>query len=145
VYLSNWDSHFKPVADQTRRLMEQVDLGMSTLIGDLHERGLLSETLVVWMGEFGRTPRVNRDGGRDHYARAWSTLVAGGGIKGGQAIGATDAQGAAVTDRPISVMDFMATLCRILGIDYQKETTTPNGRPIRIVDKGERLIEELLS
>jgi hypothetical protein len=145
VYLSNWDSHFKPVADQTRTLMSQVDAGMSALIGDLHDRGRLDDTLIIWMGEFGRTPRVNRDGGRDHYARAWSTLLAGGGVRGGQTIGATGPQGSEVTDRPISVMDFLATVCRILGIDYQREVTTPGGRPVRIVDQGEQVIEELFA
>ena len=97
------------------------------------------------MGEFGRTPQVNPTGGRDHYSRAWTTALFGGGIRGGQAIGATDARGAEVTDRPISAVDFMATICRILGIDYTQEVLAPNGRPIRIVDKDERIIEELLA
>jgi len=143
IYLANWDSHEKNVADNTRNLMTQVDRGASALVRDLHDRGLLDDTLIVWMGEFGRTPRVNRNGGRDHYAQAWSTLLLGGGLRGGQAIGRTDHEGREVTDRPISVVDFMATICRILGIDYQKEITTPNGRPIRIVDKNERPIDAL--
>ena len=125
-------------------LMSQVDEGTSALVGDLKERGLLDDTLVIWMGEFGRTPGINRNGGRDHYSRAWSTVLAGGGIKGGRVIGKTDAQGAAVTERPISVKDFMATVCRVLGIDYTRTIHTPSGRPIRIVDKGEKVISELL-
>jgi uncharacterized protein (DUF1501 family) len=145
VYLSDWDSHFKNVADQTRTLMTQVDCGLSALVGDLHQRGLLDSTLVLWMGEFGRTPTINTHGGRDHYAKAWSSVVWGGGVPGGQAIGRTDARGAEVTDRPVSAIDLMATVCRILGIDYAKEVTTPNGRPIRLVDKGEQLIEQLLA
>jgi uncharacterized protein (DUF1501 family) len=95
------------------------------------------------MGEFGRTPQISK-GGRDHYARAWSTLLAGGGIKGGQTIGKTDRDGASVTERPISVVDFMATVCQILGIDYTKKNTTPSGRPIRLVDKGANPIKDLL-
>lgn len=143
VYLSNWDSHEKKVADNTRSLMSQVDQGASALVRDLADRELLDETLIIWMGEFGRTPRINRNGGRDHYAKAWSTLLLGGGIRGSQVIGRTDNQGREVTNRAISVADFMASVCHILGIDHQKEITTPNGRPIRIVDKNERLISEL--
>jgi uncharacterized protein (DUF1501 family) len=143
IYLANWDSHEKNVADNTRTLMTQVDQGASALVRDLADRGLLDDTLIIWMGEFGRTPRVNRNGGRDHYAAAWSTVLLGGGIRGGQVIGRTDGEAREVTDRPISVADFMATVCRILGIDYTKEVTAPNGRPIRIVDKHEQPIESL--
>jgi uncharacterized protein (DUF1501 family) len=144
VYLANWDSHTREVADKTRNLMTQDDLGMSALIADLHDRGLLESTLIIWMGEFGRTPQINSTGGRDHFSRAWSTAMFGGGIRGGQVIGATDAKGSEVKDRPVSVTDFMATTCTLLGIDYKKEIDTPAGRPIRIVDKGEQLIKELL-
>jgi uncharacterized protein (DUF1501 family) len=144
VYLQHWDSHFGDVAQHVKGLMTQVDQSMSTLITDLKDRGLLDTTLIVWMGEFGRTPGVRPDGGRDHYARAWSTVLAGGGIKGGQVVGKTDASGATVTDRPISVSDFMATVCRILGIDYTK-TRTANGRPIQLVDKGANPIRELFA
>ncbi|HXX93575.1 MAG TPA: DUF1501 domain-containing protein [Planctomycetota bacterium] len=144
VYLSNWDSHEKATADRTRELMTQVDDGVSALLGDLRARGLLEETLVIWMGEFGRTPRVNRSGGRDHHAKGWTSVLFGGGIRGGQAVGATDREGAEVTQRPISVADFMGTVCRILGIDHTREIDTPGGRPIRIVEKGEHLIHEIL-
>ena len=143
VYLSSWDGHSKAEADRAKGLMPLLDMGMATLLQDLKDRGLLDSTLIIWMGEFGRTPRLNRNAGRDHYARAWSTLLAGGGIKGGQVIGKTDTEGAAVVERPISVRDFMATVCRILGIDYSKKVATPNGRPIQLVDKGGRPIEEL--
>jgi uncharacterized protein (DUF1501 family) len=144
VYLSNWDTHEKRVADTARDLMTQVDLGMSALISDLHQRGLLDSTLVVWMGEFGRTPRINRNGGRDHWARSWSTLLAGGGIKGGQVIGKTDREAASVVERPVSVRDFMATVCRVLDIDYTRKNMTPIGRPITFVDAGANPIQELL-
>jgi hypothetical protein len=145
VYLANWDSHVRAVADKTRDLMTQVDLAMSSLVRDLHDRGLLESTLVIWMGEFGRTPRINNTGGRDHYSRAWSSVLFGGGIRAGQVIGSTDATGNEVKDRPVSAVDFMATVCHLLGIDYKKEVDTPAGRPIRIVDKGEHLISELIA
>jgi uncharacterized protein (DUF1501 family) len=145
VYLANWDSHDRKVADETKNLMTQVDLGLSALLRDLSDRGLLDSTLIVWMGEFGRTPRIGQGGGRDHYQHAWSTALFGGGIKGGQAIGRTDKEGATVADRPISVRDFMATICKVLGINHDKSITTPGGRPVRIVDKGEKVIEELFA
>jgi uncharacterized protein (DUF1501 family) len=118
---------------------------MGALIRDLKDRGLFDSTLIVWMGEFGRTPAVNRNGGRDHYSRAWSAVLAGGGVRGGQAVGKTDANGAAVTERPISAADFMATVCRALGIDYAKTVQTPGGRPVRLVEKGANPIAELFA
>ncbi len=123
--------------------MTQVDLALSALLRDLLDRGLLDSTLVVWMGEFGRTPQVNTNGGRDHYARAWTTVLFGGGLKTGQVVGRTDRTGAAVAERPIAVQDFLATVCKALGVNYAKMVTTPGGRPVRIVDKGEKVIEEL--
>ena len=143
VYLSNWDTHEKVVVEQSRRRMTELDAGLSALVTDLKERGLLDSTLIVWMGEFGRTPRVNRDGGRDHYARAWSTVFFGGGVKCGQSIGKTDKEGAAVVERPITVPDFMASVCRALGINHAKSLTASGGRPVRLVDKGEKVIAEL--
>jgi uncharacterized protein (DUF1501 family) len=143
VYLQNWDTHVKQTADAAKVLMSQVDDGMSALVSDLAERGLLDTTLVIWMGEFGRTPTINSNGGRDHHARAWSSVLVGGGIKGGQVVGKTDANGATVTERPISVKDFMATVCTVLGIDYTRKVNA-GGRPIRIVDSGERVIREVL-
>jgi hypothetical protein len=147
VNLGGWDTHQNNFA-RVKQLSGQVDPAMSALITDLKERGLLDSTLVIWMGEFGRTPKINSRGaqpGRDHYPRAWSTLLFGGGIKGGQVVGKTDKEGATVVERPVSTIDFMATLCRTLGIDYTKKNQTPIGRPIRIVDKGESPITELLS
>jgi uncharacterized protein (DUF1501 family) len=144
VYLASWDGHFKREADQAKSLMPLLDAGMAALLRDLQERGLLESTLVVWMGEFGRTPRINRDGGRDHYARAWTTLLAGGGVRGGQVIGKTDREGATVEDRPVSVRDFMASVCHVLGIDPARKLETPDGRPVQIVDKGGSPIRELV-
>jgi hypothetical protein len=145
VYLENWDTHAKKSADEAAALMPVVDRATSTLLDDLAERGLLDETLVIWMGEFGRTPRVNRDGGRDHYAKAWTTVLAGGGIRGGQTVGRTDGSAGEVIDRPISTADYFATICRILGIDGRKELKTDFGRPVTIVDKTGAPIRELFS
>jgi Protein of unknown function (DUF1501) len=144
VVLPGWDTHQKNFTE-VRRLSQVVDPAMSALIEDLSERGLLGSTLVIWMGEFGRTPRIN-NGGRDHYARAWSTVLMGGGIPGGQVIGRTDDAGATVLERPVSVADFMATICRILEIDATKTyEQAPTGRPVRIVAEGAEPIKELLS
>jgi hypothetical protein len=144
VFLGGWDTHEKKAADAALGLMTNVDEGMSALVQDLVDRGLLDSTLVICMGEFGRTPRINNNAGRDHYARAWSSLLVGGGIKGGQVIGATDRTGSTVTDRPINVKDFMASVCQVLGVDYTRKLDTPSGRPIRIVDAGEKVIRELV-
>lgn len=143
VGIGGWDTHFEN-NEAVRKLSAQVDPAMSTLIDDLRERGLLDRTLVVWMGEFGRTPKF-KGKGRDHYARAWSTLLMGGGIKAGQVVGRTDKFGATVEDRPVSVGDFMATICEVLGIDYRKEYDTPGGRPMPLVAKGGRPIREVLA
>jgi hypothetical protein len=146
VVLGGWDTH-QDNFDRVKNLSRQVDPAMAALIADLKDRGMLDNTLVVWMGEFGRTPKINARGpkpGRDHYPRAWSTVLAGGGVKGGQVVGKTDREGAVVTDRPVSAIDFMATVCTLLGIDYTKQNTTPANRPIRIVDKGAKPVKELL-
>ena len=143
VYLQNWDTHEKRVADEAQAMMPAMDQGMAALVADLAERGMLDDTLVVWMGEFGRTPRINRNGGRDHFATAWSSVLLGGGVRGGQVIGRTDATGSSVVDRPISVIDFMCSLCTLLGIDHERQIRTPGGRPIRIVNTGAKPIGEL--
>jgi hypothetical protein len=145
VSLGGWDTHQNNFA-RVRTLSAQVDPAMSQLVIDLRDRGLLDSTLVIWMGEFGRTPRINQRGaqpGRDHYPRAWSSLMVGGGIRAGQVVGRTDAEGATVTDRPVSAIDFMATVCRVLGIDYTKMNPTPSGRPVRIADRGATPIQQL--
>jgi hypothetical protein len=146
VNLGGWDTH-QDNFNRVRQLSTQVDPAMSSLITDLRQRGLLDSTLVIWMGEFGRTPRINNRGarpGRDHYPRAWSTALFGGGLRGGQVVGRTDAEGATVTERPVSAIDFLATVCRILGIDHTKMTPTPSGRPVRIVDRGANPIRALV-
>ncbi len=147
VTLGGWDTH-QDNFDRVKRLSGQIDAPMATLVSDLAQRELLDSTLVIWMGEFGRTPRINARGakpGRDHYPRAWSTVLFGGGIKEGQIVSKTDKEGATVVERPISALDFMATVCQILGIDYTKSRNTQNGRPIRVVDKGAKPVKELLA
>ncbi len=145
VTLGGWDTHQNNF-ERVRQLSSQVDPAMSSLIADLKDRSMLDDTLVIWMGDFGRTPNINQRGampGRDHYPRAWSSVVMGGGIKGGQVIGKTDDNAATVTERPVNALDFMATVCRALGIDYTKQNHSPNGRPIRIVDNGATPIAQL--
>lgn len=146
VTLGGWDTHQNNF-QRVSQLSSTIDSPVAQLITDLKDRGLLDSTLVIWMGEFGRTPRINQRGaqpGRDHYPRAWSLAMFGGGIKAGQVIGRTDAEAATVVERPVSTLDFMATVCSILGIDYNKQNTTPIGRPVRIVDRGANPVTQLL-
>ncbi|MBW3541287.1 MAG: DUF1501 domain-containing protein, partial [Planctomycetes bacterium] len=127
-----WDTHADNFT-QVRSLCEVLDLAWSTLMQDLRKRGLLENTLVVWMGEFGRTPQINPNGGRDHFPAAWSTVLCGGGIRGGQVVGDTGEDGMRVVDRPVTVPEFYATICAALGIDPEKENISNEGRPIGIV------------
>ncbi len=136
VNLGNWDTHLDNF-ERSRTLCGQLDQPYAALLADLKERGLLDSTLVVWTGEFGRTPRINPRGGRDHYPRAFSAALAGGGVKGGQVIGHLDKGGEAVKERPVSVADLFRTICHGLAIDANKENMSGIGRPIRIVDGGE--------
>ena len=121
-----------------------MDAGMATLIRDLKVRGMLEDTLIVWMGEFGRSP----GSGNGHFCRAWSTLFAGGGLKTGQVIGKTSEggknPGGEVVDRPVSAPDFIATVCQALGMDTHKEFLAPGMRPMPMVDKHAKPITELL-
>ena len=140
VTLNGWDTHFENFP-RVRELAGQVDTPLAYLITDLKQRGMLDDTLVVWMGEFGRTPRINPRAGRDHYPKAFNVLLAGGGVRGGQVIGTTDAGGAAVEDRPVTVPDLLQSFCQSLGIDASYENIAPNGRPIKIVDGGSPVSE----
>jgi uncharacterized protein (DUF1501 family) len=145
VTLGGWDTHQNNF-ERVRQLSGTVDPAISALVTDLRTRGLLNDTLVVWMGEFGRTPNINQRGaqpGRDHYPRAWSTVLLGGGLPHGRVVGRTDANGAVVQERPVSTIDFMATMCRALGIDHTKMNNTPIGRPVRIVDRGGNPVPQL--
>jgi hypothetical protein len=139
-----WDTHQQNF-DNVKRLSEVLDPGWATLMEDLKARGLLDTTLIVWMGEFGRTPKINPQQGRDHYPNAWSTVLAGGGLKGGQVVGKTSPDGTTVAERPVPVIDFLATICGALGIDGTKWNLSNVGRPIRIVDKAARPVEEVIA
>jgi uncharacterized protein (DUF1501 family) len=112
------------------------------LLADLKARGLLEKTLVVWMGEFGRMPRINLTAGRDHFPAAFNMALAGCGVKGGQVIGATDQLGTEVAQRPVMVPDLFCTFCKALGIDPRRENQSNVGRPIKIVEGG-RAVEEV--
>ncbi|HLF93497.1 MAG TPA: DUF1501 domain-containing protein [Planctomycetota bacterium] len=143
VTLADWDTHADNF-NRSKALMGELDPGMSGLLTDLDRRKMLSETMVVWMGEFGRTPRVNGGNGRDHWTKAFCAAVAGGGLAGGRAIGKTNPTGIEAVDRPVSVQDLFATIYGQLGIDTAKKYMTPVGRPIKILDGGDP-IKELLS
>jgi hypothetical protein len=136
-----WDTH-KTGFHDTPHLCGETDPAYATLLTDLEDRGLLENTLVVWMGEFGRTPKLKKDGGRDHYAKGWLTALSGAGVMTGQVIGATDKDGKGVTDRPVGVQDLYVTFCKCLGFDPRDEYYTPEDQPIHLV-KGGELIEEL--
>ncbi len=136
-----WDHHAK-IWDGLGNRLPEFDRGFSALLHDLGERGMLDETLVLAMGEFGRSPKINKDAGRDHWAPAASLLFAGAGIKGGSVVGATDKQGAYVTKRPVAPADVAFTVFDSLGIDPHKQLVAPDGRPMEILDQGE-VVKEL--
>ncbi len=143
VTLADWDTHADNF-NRTKGLMAQLDRGMSGLLADLDDTGLLGSTLVVCMGEFGRTPKVNAAQGRDHFTRAFSAALAGGGIASSRAIGRTSALGTEVEERPVSVQDLFATIYGQLGVDTTREYTSQSGRPIKVLDGGEA-VKELVS
>jgi hypothetical protein len=138
-----WDTHLNNF-ETVKELSAVLDAGWATLLEDLKSRGLLETTLIVWLGEFGRTPKINADKGRDHYPYAWTTVLGGGVVKGGQVVGKTSAGGETVTERPVSVPDLLATVCQALGIDPAKTNESNIGRPIPIVDRAARPILEVL-
>ncbi len=141
VNLGGWDLHQNCFTRLQEKLPE-VDQAMSALVDDLATRELLEKTTVLWMGEFGRTPRINGNAGRDHWARSWSVVVGGGGIQGGQVVGATSEDGTQVITEPYSSEDLMATVCRAMGISLDKTFTASNGRPMKIAGGG-KVIDEL--
>jgi hypothetical protein len=140
---SGWDHHFTIFPSLEKDMLPHVDRAFSALIKDLEQQGMLDSTLVVMMGEMGRTPKINKDAGRDHWSQAQSILFAGGGIKPGQVIGATDSQASMPTTEPIGVEDFLRTLLYQMGVDSTKVYYSPQGRPVPIVDGG-KLIPGLL-
>lgn len=144
VDLGGWDNH-QGIHNilQTQRL-PVLDKAMSALVADLEQRGMLQDTAIVWMGEFGRTPRINGDAGRDHWARSWSVVVGGGGMKGGIGVGATSEDGTEVTTEPYTSEDVMASICKSLGISLETTYTSKNGRPMKIANGG-KVIKELFA
>jgi hypothetical protein len=135
VESNGWDTH-QDNFERTKALAEGVDPAFAALVGDLKERGRLDKTLVIWLGEFGRTPRINPNTGRDHFPRAFTIALAGGGIRGGRVVGKTSADGTTVVERPVAVADLFCTFCHALKIDSRKENLATLGRPIKIVDGG---------
>jgi uncharacterized protein (DUF1501 family) len=136
VVLDGWDTHKDNFA-RTKKLMGTLDPAFATLLKDLDDRKLLSSTLVVCMGDFGRTPKINGNDGRDHYPQAWSAVLAGGGVRGGVAHGATDAAGEKVVGTRTSVPDLLATVATLAGMDPGFTMTTPIGRPISLTENGQ--------
>ena len=146
---NSWDTHSDNDKGHRDRLAPTLDRTLTALVDDLDERGLLSTTLVVAMGEFGRTPMINPNLGRDHWPNCWSMALAGAGIKTGQVVGASDERGANVTDRVVSMGDLYATIYKTLGIDWTKEYMSPIGRPLKIAnsldDRTGEPVKELLA
>jgi hypothetical protein len=142
VGLGGWDNHQNifPTLKDTK--LPMLDQGMSALVEDLEQRGTLKDTVIIWMGEFSRTPRINGNAGRDHWARSWSVVVGGGGINGGTAVGATSPDGTSVETTPYSSQDVMASVCNALGISLQTTFTSNSGRPMKIANSG-KIIKEL--
>ncbi|TWU23037.1 hypothetical protein Pla52o_25710 [Novipirellula galeiformis] len=138
----SWDSHVN-MTSSIRSQVPAFDVALSALLDDLSERGMLEETLVMVTTEFGRTPKLNKDAGRDHWPKVFSVLLAGGGIKGGTIYGASDSTAAEPEENPVSPEDLATTMYRLLGIVADKELMAPGGRPIEIVDGG-KLIEPLM-
>jgi len=141
VVSGGWDTH-NDNFDSMEELCPAVDRGLTALLEDLHARGLLEDTLVVLATEFGRTPDiVEARSGRNHYPKAFSGLLAGGGIRGGQAFGRTDDEGREVVENPVPLQDFNATIAYALGLDLEREIVSPSGRPFRVADKGQPVRE----
>ena len=144
VDLGGWDNHqgiFTTLADNK---LPELDQAMSGLVEDLVQRGLYDDTAVIWMGEFGRTPNINGDGGRDHWARSWSVVVGGAGFRRGVVVGETSSDGKEIVTEPYSSQDMMASVLKSLGISLETTFTAANGRPMKIANSG-RVIQELFA
>jgi hypothetical protein len=142
-----WDWHGRPhgtTFENARHHLPMLDMGLTALVEDLHDRGLDRDVSVVVWGEFGRTPRINPEGGRDHWPSVGCALLAGGGMRTGQVIGSTDRQAGQARDRPVSFQEVFATLYRNLGIDSNQATVTDfTGRPQFLVDNNAQPMREL--
>jgi len=140
VDLGGWDTHNDNFVKVPERAGE-LDQALGALIPDLESRGLLDETLIVVTTEFGRTPTINKNQGRDHYPKAFSSLLVGGGIKGGQSWGATNEKGTVVADKPVEIPDFNATIAYALGLPFEQVVTSSQGRPFTVADKGRPILD----
>ena len=141
VDLRWWDTHVEGVETMRDGFLPRWDRAYSALIEDLHERGLLKSTMVIAWGEFGRTPKINKQNGRDHYPNVFSAAVAGGGIVGGRVVGSSDDKGAFPKDRPVSPQEVLATMYRHLGIDTHISYNDASGRPLPVLPHGEAIKE----
>ncbi len=136
VGMGGWDLHANVFNTLKDRNLPQMDTAIGGLVSDLTDRGMIKDVVVVWMGEFGRTPRINQDVGRDHWAASWSVMIGGGGLKGGQAVGATDEDGLTCATKPYLPGDIWATACHALGIPTTTVHTSKRGRPMKIANGG---------
>jgi len=143
VNFGGWDNHQNIFDTLENRKLPELDRGMSALFEDLDQRGMLDDTAVIWMGEFGRTPNINGNAGRDHWARSWSVVAGGAGMTPGVTIGQTNEDGTKVEGQSYSSEDLMATVCKSLGIDLETTFTSTSGRPMKIANSG-KLIEGLI-
>ena len=141
VNLGGWDTHQNNFETLKNKNLPTLDAGLSGLFLALAAKGLLESTAVFVTGEFGRTPKINQRGGRDHYPRAMFCLLAGGGLKGGQVVGASDAKGEGPKDKAITPDDVAATFYHSLGINHRKEYHTPSGHPVMVVRYGTPIAE----
>jgi hypothetical protein len=141
VDMGGWDLHNDVFNTLRTQRLPVLDRGIAALTEDLKQRGLLEHTVLVWMGEFGRTPRINQNTGRDHWAASWSVMIGGGGLKGGQAVGATDADGIGIEGKAYLPGDIWATVAKALGIPLDTVYTSKRGRPMRIANGGTPIVE----
>ena len=144
VDLGGWDNHGGIFPTLQNDKLPELDRGMSALVEDLAQRGLLDDTAIIWMGEFGRTPRINGGAGRDHWARSWSVVVGGAGFKRGVVVGQTNADGTEVVTEPFTSQDLMASVLKSLGISLETTFTSRSGRPMKIANSG-KVIQELFA
>jgi RNA polymerase sigma factor (sigma-70 family) len=143
VTLGSWDTHANAF-EMTKTVCSQLDAGMSTLLKDLNQKKLLESTVIVWMGEFGRTPRINQGGGRDHWVASFSAVLAGGPIRGGQVIGKTSADALQIDEGQVSPQELLATVYEAVGVSTKKVIRTPDGQKIPLVEKEYKAVKEAL-
>jgi len=144
VDFGGWDNHANIFPTFQNDKLPKLDKAISSLVTDLDQRGMLQDTAIIWMGEFSRTPGINGGAGRDHWARSWSVVVGGGGLKGGIAVGKTSEDGRNVETEPYTSQDVMATICKTLGISLETTFTSRSGRPMKIANSG-KVIKELFA